>query len=179
MCLRGVHLKDALQEWLHAPGLSRFHRRRRLAGKMRFLRFNGVGVVGFLLQITVLAVLLRADVHYLIATAIAVECAVLHNFFWHERWTWVDRPAGGRARLRRLGRFHALNGVVSLVGNLLLMRLFVGTFGMAAIPANVLSVLACAAVNYVGSDRIVFDARDATRDARGRSREAGPDECVT
>lgn len=123
---------------------------------MRFIRFNGVGVAGFVLQIAVLAALLRLDVHYLIATGLAVECAVLHNFFWHERWTWADRPAGGRVRLGRLGRFHALNGMVSLVGNLLLMRLLVGTFGIPAIPANLLSVLACAAINYFGSDRVVF-----------------------
>lgn len=137
---------------------------------MRFLRFNGVGVAGFVLQIAVLAVLLRLDVHYLLATALAVECAVLHNFFWHERWTWADRPATGRARLLRLGRFHALNGLVSLVGNLLLMRVLVGTFGIPAIPANVLSVLACAAINYFGSDRIVFAARGANRETR-------PDAC--
>lgn len=137
----------------------------------RFVRFNSVGVAGFGLQIAVLTALVYLGVHYLVATGIAVECALLHNFFWHERWTWADRPAGGRARLLRLGRFHALNGAVSLVGNLLLMRLFVGTFGMPAIPANVLSVLACAAINYFGSDRIVFDAR-------GASREARPDECV-
>ena len=137
---------------------------------MRFLRFNGVGAAGFVLQIAVLAALLRLDLHYLLATALAVECAVLHNFFWHERWTWADRPADGRVRLLRLGRFHALNGLVSLVGNLLLMRLFVGTFGMPAIPANVLSVLACAAINYFGSDRLVFAAR-------GASRETRPDAC--
>jgi putative flippase GtrA len=122
----------------------------------RFLRFNGVGVAGFALQITLLSVLVYLGVHYLVATALAVEAAVLHNFFWHERWTWADRPAGGRARLIRLARFHALNGLVSLVGNLLLMRLFVGTFGIPAIPANLLSVLMCAAVNYFGSDRVVF-----------------------
>ncbi len=29
--------------------------------------------------------------HYLVATALAVEMAVLHNFFWHRRWTWADR----------------------------------------------------------------------------------------
>ena len=122
----------------------------------RFLRFNGVGVAGFLLQLGLLTVLVYSGVHYLIATALAVEAAVLHNFFWHERWTWADRPAGGRARLLRLGRFHALNGLVSLVGNLLLMRLFVGTLAMPAVPANLLSVLACAAINYFGSDRVVF-----------------------
>ena len=126
---------------------------------MRFVKFNSVGVAGFVLQLAVLAALVHFGVHYLAATALAVECAVLHNFFWHERWTWRDRPSAGRGRLDRLWRFHALNGMVSLVGNVLLMRLFVGTFGMPAIPANLLAVLACALVNYFGSDRIVF-ARD-------------------
>ena len=136
---------------------------------MRFLRFNGVGVAGFVVQLLVLAALLRLEIHYLAATALAVEAAVLHNFFWHERWTWADRPANGRARLARLGRFHALNGTVSLVGNLVLMRVFVGAFGVPAIPANLLSVLSCAAVNYFGSDRVVFRDR-ASRLASPASR---------
>jgi dolichol-phosphate mannosyltransferase len=123
---------------------------------VRFVRFNSVGAGGFLLQIGVLAALLHVGVHYLAATALAVETAVLHNFLWHERWTWRDRPASGRRRLARLARFHALNGLVSLVGNLLLMRLFVGSFGLPAIPANLLAVIACALVNYVASDRLVF-----------------------
>ena len=125
-------------------------------GVVRFLRFNGVGIAGFALQVGVLASLLYAGLHYLAATALAVETAILHNFLWHEHWTWRDRPTGGRGRLTRLGRFHALNGVISLVGNLLLMRLFVGTFGMPAIPANVAAVLTCSVFNYFASDRLVF-----------------------
>lgn len=128
---------------------------------MRFLRFNGVGVVGFALQLGVLAALLYLGVHYLVATALAVEAAVLHNFAWHERWTWRDRPATGRTRFGRLWRFHALNGAVSLVGNVALMRVFVGAFGMPAIPANLLAVLACSLVNYLASDRLVFDVRSS------------------
>ncbi|HET7695794.1 MAG TPA: GtrA family protein [Vicinamibacterales bacterium] len=126
---------------------------------MRFAKFNSVGVAGFVVQIAVLAALLHAGVHYLAATVLAVESAILHNFFWHERWTWRDRPAAGRGRLDRLWRFHALNGLVSLAGNLLLMRLFVGTLGMAPIPANLAAVLACALVNYTASDRLVFSPR--------------------
>ena len=125
---------------------------------MRFLRFNGVGVAGFVLQLGILALLLAAGVHYLLATALAVEAAILHNFLWHERWTWRDRPATGRGRLARLWRFHALNGVVSLVGNLALMRLFVGTFGLPAMPANLAAVLCCSLVNYYASDRLVFES---------------------
>lgn len=131
---------------------------------VRFLKFNGVGLIGFVLQLGVLAVLLRLGVHYLAATALAVELAVLHNFAWHERWTWRDRPAGAggpspwpaAARRQRLWRFHASNGLISLTGNLLLMRLLVGLAGVPPVPANLLSVLLCALVNFTASDRFVF-----------------------
>src|SRR3981081_916870 len=108
---------------------------------VRFLRFNGVGVVGFALQLGVLALLLRLGLQYLAATALAVEVTILHNFAWHERWTWKDRPAGAAARWGRLWRFHALNGAVSLAGNLILMRALVGGLGMAPVPANLIAVL--------------------------------------
>jgi putative flippase GtrA len=126
---------------------------------VRFWRFNAVGVLGFAVQLAVLALLVQARVHYLVATAAAVEAAVLHNFFWHERWTWRDRPAAGRTRLARLWRFHALNGVVSLLGNVALMRLFVGALQMPPLPANLLAVLICSSVNFLGADRAVFGGK--------------------
>jgi len=115
-----------------------------------------VGAMGFLLQLGLLALLLRLGAHYLAATALAVELTFLHNFAWHERWTWRDRPVNARGRIHRLWRFHATNGLVSLTGNLLLMRLLVGAAGLPAVPANLLAVLACALVNYAASDRLVF-----------------------
>ena len=124
---------------------------------LRFLKFNGVGAIGFALQLALLALLLRLGLHYLAATAIAVELTILHNFFWHERWTWRDRPAEAPSRMaQRLWRFHAANGLVSLTGNLVLMRLLVGLAGMPPLPANLLAVLACALINFTASDRLVF-----------------------
>ena len=70
----------------------------------RWLKFNAVGLMGVGVQLAMLVVLasgLRID--YLPATALAVETAILHNFLWHERYTWADRTqiaAGGW--LRRL-----------------------------------------------------------------------------
>lgn len=125
---------------------------------MRFVRFNGVGAIGFAVQLAVLAGLLRAGVPYLMATALAVEASILNNFVWHERWTWRDRPASGRARLLRLGRFHLLNGVVSLGGNLLMVWGLVGETGLDPILANVIAVITCGLINYFGADRVVFEA---------------------
>jgi putative flippase GtrA len=123
---------------------------------LRFLRFNGVGILGFAVQLAVLGGLVRLGVHYLAATAVAVEVAVLHNFAWHERWTWRDRPACPGSRARRLWRFHASNGMISLAGNLVLMRVLVGVLGLPAIAANLLAVVLCSLLNFSASDRFVF-----------------------
>lgn len=115
-----------------------------------------MGVLGFAIQLGVLALLLRLGAHYLLATAIAVELAILHNFTWHERWTWRDRPADASGRARRLWRFHAANGLISLAGNLLLMRILVGLCEIPPVGANLVAVVACGLVNYAASDRFVF-----------------------
>ena len=60
----------------------------------RWLKFNAVGGIGIVVQLVALAVFrswLKLD--YLLATGLAVEIAVVHNFLWHERFTWADRPA--------------------------------------------------------------------------------------
>jgi putative flippase GtrA len=123
----------------------------------RWITFNGVGMLGLAVQLSTLALLVHAlDWHYLVATAAAVEAAVLHNFIWHQRVTWRDRRVGAGAILERLGRFHLLNGAISLGGNLLLMALLTGGLGMDPVPANIVAVLACSIVNFLASEVLVF-----------------------
>jgi putative flippase GtrA len=124
----------------------------------RWLRFNFVGALGIGVQLAALALLTSGfGVNYLVATAIAVETAVLHNFVWHERFTWADRGgAGVRAVAMRLVRFHAGNGLVSLVGNLALMRLLVGVFGVPALVANLMAIAACSLLNFALGEWVVF-----------------------
>ena len=90
--------------------------------------------------------------HYMLATALAVESAVLHNFVWHERWTWVDRTgANRRGMLGRLIRFNLSTGIVSIASNLVFMSLFVDGFGLHYLPANLLSIGACSLVHFFSS----------------------------
>ncbi len=124
----------------------------------RWLRFNLVGAGGIVVQFCALWTLTSAaHVNYLVATVIAVEAAVVHNFFWHERFTWPERLSRSLpASARRLLRFNLANGFVSIVGNLLIMRLLVGQLHLPLRAANAMSIVACSLVNFVASDRWVF-----------------------
>src|SRR5688572_18803481 len=131
-----------------------------MSSLLRWLRFNGVGVAGAVVQLAVLSALTKGlELPVALATAAAVEAAILHNFFWHQRWTWRDRPtAGARETLARLGRFHAVNGLVSLAGNVIITTVLVRA-GMDPIAANIFAILACSLVNYAAGNAYVFRAR--------------------
>ena len=127
---------------------------------LRWLKFNAVGAIGILVQLAALGLLAGLlKLHYLLATALAVEIAVLHNFVWHCRWTWKDRT-GDATRLTMLlpalWRFHVSNGLVSILGNLVFMRLLVGQFHLHYLVANVASIALCSVVNFALSEVFVF-----------------------
>ncbi len=103
---------------------------------------------------------MRSVLHlnYLLATALAVETAVIHNFFWHERFTWRDRPSAHRLQsFTRFAKFNATNGGVSIVGNLLIMRALVGQFHMQYMLANLIAIAICSLANFLLSDWLVFE----------------------
>jgi putative flippase GtrA len=112
--------------------------------------------MGMILQLGLLGALTSLlNVHYLAATALAVESAILHNFLWHDRWTWGDRNRNPR-RLARLLKFQGTTGLVSILGNLIFMKLFVGELSLQPVAGNVASVACCALLNFLLNDRIVF-----------------------
>ena len=104
--------------------------------------------------LALLADLLRLN--YLAATAIAVEIAVLHNFMWHERFTWKHLSHGSSEVAMRLFRFHLGNGLVSIAGNLALMRLLTGSLHLNKYPAAALAIGVCALANFAVSEWFVF-----------------------
>jgi putative flippase GtrA len=133
------------------------------------VRFYAVGAAGIVVQLAALAIFktgLRID--YLPATALAVEVALLHNFFWHELWTWADRTRSlGRGRGRRLIRFHLTNGALSILLNLVCMRFLVGRMQLPYLLANAMTITLCSLLNFLAADRFVFrslrDSRDQAR----------------
>lgn len=134
-----------------------------------------MGIVVQFVTLFVLRSLLKFD--YLFATAVAVEAAVIHNFVWHEQFTWVDRVKPDRTgisgtridRIRseiveprwrqslpRLLRFNLTNGAVSILGNLALMKVMVGEGHMNYLFANAIAIALCSLANFLVSERWVF-----------------------
>lgn len=127
----------------------------------RWIKFNLVGGIGIGVQLAVLWILSHAmSCNYLIATAVAVEAAVLHNFLWHQSFTWADRNRGSwRDSWVRLLQFNLTIGLISIAGNLLLMGILVGTVHLRVLLANAISIAACSAANFASSELYVFRVR--------------------
>ena len=131
----------------------------------QWFKFNAVGVIGTLVQLSMLTLLvaLLGKTYYLLWTVMAVETAILHNFVWHVKWTWTDRMTSVTADNRNIRkivstllRFNLSTGAVSIIGNLMLMRAFVGGMGVNFIVANLASIATCSLINFILSDRFVF-----------------------
>lgn len=157
---------------------------------VRWCRFNLVGAIGAAVQLGALSLLshvLRG--HYLVATALALEITLLHNFAWHVGYTWRDRRipqepkplrgllmgtlksrpyANSNGLLRPLSRFHLTNGLVSYLGNLALMRLLVEGAHMRVVPANGIAIACCSIVNFLFADRWAFVTSSRIPAAPGR-----------
>ena len=145
---------------------------RRKALANRWLKFNAVGAMGIVVQFACFGLLFSLlHVNYMAATALAVEAAVLHNFVWHERFTWKERATYGKQRapqvkeqpggLRRdtamrLLRFHAGNGLVSILGNLALMRVLAGGMHLNHYLATGISIATCSLLNFAVSEWFVY-----------------------
>jgi putative flippase GtrA len=179
-CVREIE-PQACEE---APAKSGSHTNFR-ATLIRWLKFNFVGAIGIAVQFAALF-LLKSILHlnYLAATAISVEAAVVHNFVWHEKFTWADRIkvdrvtidqvktdrittgriatanaySSLRSSLLRFARFNLSTGAVSILGNLGLMKMLVGQGHMNYLLANAIAVVLCSLANFLVSDGWVFDA---------------------
>jgi putative flippase GtrA len=131
---------------------------------LRWLKFNAVASLGIGVQLAVLGTLKNGfHLNYLLATALAVEAAVVHNFLWHERYTWADRvKPSWRKSLPRLLRFNLTNGGVSIAGNLALMKLMVDLGHLNYLVANGVAIVLCSLANFLVSEHWVFEEDAST-----------------
>lgn len=122
----------------------------------RIVAFLFVGALGFALQMGGFGCLRAAGWPLPAATACSALTAVVHNFIWHERWTWSDRGGDVATRTRRFAGYLATTGATSLVSNVVLVAFFAGLFTLPPRVALALAVVSTSVVNFLISDRLTF-----------------------
>jgi putative flippase GtrA len=137
---------------------------------IRWGKFNAVGAMGAVVQLAALASINRLwPGHYLWATAAAIEITLVHNFVWHLRWTWCERSGhqrvGRESTAVQCWRFHLSNGLVSMLGNLALMRLLVEAVHLPVLAANAVAIVTCSLINFCLADLWVFAGERRPLDA--------------
>lgn len=126
----------------------------------RWIRFNFVGAIGFVLQTVALWLLVQVvGLHSGVAITIAVMAAVSHNFVWHERFTWPDLPR--EKRLDRWLAFHISTGLVSVLANLGITMMVMTATGLPVLPANIIAVALASFANFWINDRLIFRSAPA------------------
>ena len=146
-----ANLQQGVTFLLH---LSRLLREVPQAG--RAWKFAFVGGLGALVNLGLLFLLsTTAELPRGLAWFPAVEASILHNFIWHQTFTWRDRrEAGAGAWLRRATTFHlSVAGTVAINGTLFGLLSIVGA---PLILAGLAGIASAAVFNFVVGDRWVF-----------------------
>ena len=144
----------------------------------RWAKFNVVGMMGMAVQLGTLAGLNRwAPGAYLWTSAAALEVTLLHNFAWHLNYTWRDRRERSSVA-EKLIRFHLSNGLVSMAGNLGLMRVLMAEARMPLLAANGAAIAICSVVNFwLGNGWAFAASNPGSRAGSGRKRSRRVSPC--
>jgi putative flippase GtrA len=106
---------------LSLPLINRLGFARRPKEFVRFLKFATVGVIGMVVDLTVLNVMHKVfGLPLLVANAISFTTAVISNFTWNRFWTFPESRA--RPIAPQLGQF-ALVNVAGLIINTVILWL--------------------------------------------------------
>lgn len=111
------------------------------------LKFAAVGALGAVANCGILWWLMqRHGWHYLAAAPLAIELSIVHNFFWHDRWTFKDRRRLSPWRLRFLRyQWAALAG---LGVNWLILAVGVEGLGWPVLAANLCGIAGGTVLNF-------------------------------
>lgn len=126
----------------------------------RFVRFGLVGLTGVIVNFVVLTALAEAaGLHYLIATALATEAAILTNFTLNDRWTFRDVQVHSHW-IQRAWKYNlfALGGLMISV---VVMAVLTSLFSLHYLFANVFAIGAAMFWNYATNARWTWSTRAA------------------
>lgn len=123
----------------------------------RMLRFAAVGATGVVVNLAVMSLLLHRGLHYVPASLLSTEVAIISNFLLQERFVFRSRNHAASWR-RRTAMSLALNNLDN-VARVPLLLLLVGVLGLPVLLAQGLAVGVGFAFRFALLTRVVYAAR--------------------
>ena len=132
----------------------------------RIITFQLVAWLGTALNLTILWLLKGVlDLPLLIAGAIAIEAAIIHNFTWHYLYTWKGRVKGTfRDYLKRLFHYNIVTASIDFVVNLGTLWVLTTFFGVHYLIADLLGKLAGPLFKYFANEFLIFRHKSSVTD---------------
>ena len=107
---------------------------------VRFGKFGLVGATGVVINTSILWLLTHGlNLHYLVASPIAIETALCCNYLLNNNWTFLDRRAAGFVSWPGLTRYHAVSFGGMLI-NIGILHALVSGLGTPVIFANLAGI---------------------------------------
>jgi putative flippase GtrA len=124
---------------------------------LQLIRFAGVGVTGYVVNLAVFALCVHGvGIDYKVAAVIAYVISVANNFWWNRHWTFSHRK--GEAHPVEQGlKFFAVSLVTFGFSYVVLISLVDGA-GMEKVVAQAISIAAAMPLNFIGQKLWSFRA---------------------
>lgn len=124
----------------------------------RFIRFAIVGVINTGVDFLVFTVLNGVfGIHYVICQVAGYSSGVVSSFILNRVWTFGDQKADKKLAVQ-FSQFVFVN-IISLLGSLAAIRLFVNVFVLNVYIAKIFATLIAQALNFTGYRFWVFMKR--------------------
>ena len=121
---------------------------------VQLAKFCAVGGSGYVVNLTVYALLLTgAGIHYLAAAVGSVLVAVTNNYTWNRVWTFRHQ----RGHVAYQGMRFLVVSLVALAANLIFLRALVG-LDIGKIVAQAFAIMLVTPLNFVGNKLWSFRA---------------------
>jgi putative flippase GtrA len=121
---------------------------RRRANWLQLIRFCLVGASGYVVNLAVYTLLLKAGaVHYLLAATGSFLVAVTSNYTWNRLWTF----RGQRGHVAYQGLRFLVVSTIALAANLVILRLLVDSLEVGKVLAQAIAIVLVTPWNFVGN----------------------------
>jgi dolichol-phosphate mannosyltransferase len=127
----------------------------------RMARFAAVGALGTVVNLTVMALLVHGvlDINYVVASVVAAEISILHNFLMQERFVFRDMRRG--SWFGRLAQFLGFNNLEALV-RVPILVLLVEVLGLGAVLGQAMLLAVAFIGRFLFTSRVIYRPRRET-----------------